>query len=87
MKIIISTKAVVCLVLLLASIPIAVAQNQPDNFTVKAVEFTPGQVWMTDQGITVTILAIEDVIPALIERSRPVSTRPGAASVPGRIGT
>ena len=26
----------------------------------KTVEYRPGQVWITDQGITVTILAIED---------------------------
>ena len=34
--------------------------SQSDNSSLKTVEYRPGQVWITDQGITVTILAIED---------------------------
>jgi hypothetical protein len=61
MKIIVSNSAVLRWVLLLASIPGAIAQGQSDNSNLKAVEYRSGQVWITDQGITVTILAIEDV--------------------------
>ena len=60
MKIIVSKMAVLCWVLLLASIPRTFAQSQSDNSSLKTVEYRPGQVWITDQGITVTILAIED---------------------------
>jgi hypothetical protein len=60
MKIIVCKMAVLCWVLLLASIPSAIAQSQSDNPSLKTVEYRPGQVWITDQGITVTILALED---------------------------
>jgi hypothetical protein len=61
MKIIVNRMAILCWVLLLASIPRAIAQSQSDNSGLKTVEYRPGQIWITDQGITVTILAIEDV--------------------------
>ena len=60
MKIIVCKMAVLCWVLLLASIPRAIAQSQSDNPSLKTVEYRPGQVWITDQGIAVTILAIEN---------------------------
>src|SRR2546425_2673694 len=61
MKIIVSKMAALCWVLLLASFPRAIAQSQSDNSSLKTVEYTPGQVWIADQDITVTILAIEDL--------------------------
>jgi hypothetical protein len=61
MKSIVSKVAVHCWVLLLASISRAIAQSQSDNSILKMVEYRPGQAWITDHSITVTILAIEDV--------------------------
>jgi hypothetical protein len=37
------------------------AQNQPDTTVQKTTDYKLGQVWTMGQGITVTILAIEDV--------------------------
>lgn len=48
-------------VLLLASLPRATAQTQQDNPNGKTADYRPGQVWITNQGVTVTILALEDV--------------------------
>jgi len=61
MKMIVSKMAALGLVLVLASLPKAMAQSQQDNSNPKTVEYQPGQLWVTDQGITVTILAIQDV--------------------------
>jgi len=61
MKIIVSKMVVLRWAFLLASIPGAIAQGQSDNSNLKTIEYRSGQVWITDQGITVTILAIEDV--------------------------
>lgn len=48
-------------VLLLASVPVAVTQNRVENAPPETVEYRSGQLWITDQGITVTVLGIEDV--------------------------
>jgi hypothetical protein len=61
MKMILSKMAVLSLVLLLASLPKAMAQSQQDNSNAKMADYRPGQVWVTYQGVTVTILALEDV--------------------------
>jgi len=53
--------AILSLILVLASFPKTIAQTQKDNSKPKAVEYRPGQLWVTDRGITVTILAVEDV--------------------------
>jgi hypothetical protein len=37
------------------------AQSQSDSSNPKTVDFQPGQVWTLDGGITVTVLAVEDV--------------------------
>jgi hypothetical protein len=55
-----SNMAVLGCVLLLASVPGATAQSQPDS-SPKTVEYKSGQVWTISQGITVKILAVEDV--------------------------
>ena len=60
MTIAVSKMAVLGCVLLLASVPGATAQSQPDSIP-KKVEYKSGQVWTISQGITVTILAVEDV--------------------------
>jgi hypothetical protein len=48
-------------VLLVASLPRVMAQSQSDGSRLRTVEYKPGQVWTMNRGITVTILAIEDV--------------------------
>ncbi len=60
MKIIANRMAVLG-VLFLASVPIATAQSRTDNSNLNSVEYRSGQLWTTGQGITVTVLAIEDV--------------------------
>jgi hypothetical protein len=47
--------------LLAASLPRLTAQAQTDSSNPETVDYTPGQVWAMNQGITITILAIEDV--------------------------
>jgi len=47
--------------LLAASLPRVTAQSQTDVSGLKAVDYKPGQVWTMSQGITVTVLAVEDV--------------------------
>jgi hypothetical protein len=49
------------LILVLASVPETIDQTQQDNSKPKAVEYGPGQLWVMDRGITVTILTVEDV--------------------------
>lgn len=44
-----------------ASLPSLTAQSQTDSSNPNVVAYRPGQVWAMDQGITVTIVAIEDV--------------------------
>jgi len=61
MKTIMVKMAAFSLVLVVASLPKAMAQSQRDNPKPKAAEYRPGQLWVMDRGITVTILAIEDV--------------------------
>lgn len=46
--------------LLVASLALR-AQSQPDGKNPKATDYRLGQVWTMERGITVTILAIEDV--------------------------
>ena len=48
------------ILLILASLPGVMAQSQSDGSNPK-VDYKPGQVWTMSQGITVMILAIEDV--------------------------
>jgi hypothetical protein len=48
-------------VLLLASVPVAVAQSRVENTPPETGEYGAGQLWIADQGITVTVLGIEDV--------------------------
>jgi len=57
----IANKMAVLGVLLLASVPTALAQSRTDNSNLNSVEYRAGQLWTTGQGITVTVLAIEDV--------------------------
>jgi hypothetical protein len=50
--------------LLLLIIPAACAQQktaQPANAAQQTVQFRPGQVWRTELGATITILAVEEV--------------------------
>lgn len=47
--------------LLLGSLPIVTAQTDTDGSNPNPVVYKPGQVWTMNQGITVTILAVEDV--------------------------
>ena len=49
------------MILVLASVPETIDQTQQDNSKPKAVEYGPGQLWVMDRGITVTILTVEDV--------------------------
>ena len=58
---IIANNMVVLGVLLLASVPTAMAQSRTDNSNLNSAEYRAGQLWTTGQGITVTVLAIEDV--------------------------
>jgi hypothetical protein len=58
---IIANNMVVFGVLLLASVPAAMAQSRTDSSNLSSVEYRAGQLWTTGQGITVTVLAIEDV--------------------------
>lgn len=51
----------IAVLLLAASLPRVTAQIQTDSSNPKAVDYKPGQVWKMNQGITITILAIEDV--------------------------
>jgi hypothetical protein len=44
-----------------ASLPSLTAQSQTDRSNASTVVYKPGQVWAMDQGIIITILAIEDV--------------------------
>lgn len=48
-------------VLLVASLPGIMAQSKSDGSNPKTADFKPGQVWTMNRGITVTVLAIEDV--------------------------
>jgi len=48
-------------VLLLATVPTAMAQSRTDNSDLNSVEYRAGQLWTTGQDMTVTVLAIEDV--------------------------
>ena len=61
MKMILSKVALLSLVLLLAGVPRAIAQSPQDNSDAKTADYQPGQVWATVQGVTITILALEDV--------------------------
>jgi hypothetical protein len=47
--------------LLATSLPRVTAQSQTDSSNAKTPDYKPGQVWTTNQGITVTILAIQEV--------------------------
>jgi hypothetical protein len=47
--------------LLVAGLSRGVAQSQSDGSNLKTVDYKTGQVWTMSQGITVMILAIEDV--------------------------
>jgi|SRR5580700_580423 hypothetical protein len=58
---IIANSMVVFGVLLLGSVPTAMAQSRTDSSTLNSVEYRAGQLWTNGQGITVTVLAIEDV--------------------------
>ena len=58
---IIANNMVVLGILLLASVPTAMAQSRTDNSNLNSAEYRAGQLWTTGQGITVTVLAIEDV--------------------------
>jgi|SRR5215469_1369512 len=49
------------LALLLATSPQLKAQSQPDGTIPKTIAYRLGQEWTMDQGVTVTILAIENV--------------------------
>jgi hypothetical protein len=51
---------IVGIVLLVASLPRVIAQSQGGIANPTLVSYKPGQVWTTDQGITATILAVED---------------------------
>jgi len=55
------TAALLGAVLLTGGLPRVMAQGRADNANLKTPGYKSGQVWMMDQGITVTILAIEDV--------------------------
>jgi hypothetical protein len=48
-------------VLFLASLPGVTAQSQSNDSHPKTVEYKPGQVWTINQGVAITILAVEDV--------------------------
>jgi hypothetical protein len=58
---IIGNKMAPLVVLLLASLQTGMAQSKTGNSNLHAVEYRAGQLWTTGQGITVTVLAIEDV--------------------------
>ena len=47
--------------LLAASVPRVTAQTKTESPNLKSVDYKPGQVWTMNQGITVTVLAVEDV--------------------------
>ena len=47
--------------LLAISLPRIAAQSKADSSNPKSVDYKPGQVWMLNQEISVTILAVEDV--------------------------
>ena len=51
----------VAALLLVACLSNVMAQNQTEGSKPELVQYAPGQVWTMDQGITVTVLAIEDV--------------------------
>jgi hypothetical protein len=53
-------KLAVLWALLLAAVPVGVAQTGTDNPNLSA-EYRSGQLWITGQGITVTVLAVEEV--------------------------
>jgi hypothetical protein len=57
----IANKMALLVVLLLASFPTGMAQSRTENSNLNSVEYRAGQLWTTGQGITVTVLAIEDV--------------------------
>ena len=57
----IAGKIAFLILILLLALPRAMAQSQGDNSTTKTVEYRPGQLWVTTQGITVTVLAIQDM--------------------------
>jgi hypothetical protein len=61
MNIIANNMAVLLGVLLLVGVPTAMAQSRTDNSNLNSVEYRAGQLWTTGQGITITVLAIEDV--------------------------
>src|SRR5579863_2314093 len=61
MKIFVTRTAMIFGCLLLAGIPISIAQNPSGDSTLKTVGYRLGQVWIADQGIIVTILAVDDV--------------------------
>jgi hypothetical protein len=56
-----SKTMILACVLLQASLPRTAAQDRPDNPNSKTMEYKSGQVWKTSRGVTVTILAVEDV--------------------------
>ena len=58
---IIANKRAILAVLLLAGISTAMAQSRTHNSNLNSVEYRAGQVWTTGRGITVTVLASEDV--------------------------
>src|SRR5689334_11627106 len=47
--------------LLAASVPKITGQTTTQNSNLKSLDYKPGQVWTMNQGITVTVLAVEDV--------------------------
>ncbi len=57
----VANKIALSAVLLLASFSTGMAQSRTENSNLNSVEYKTGQLWTTGQGITVTVLAIEDV--------------------------
>jgi hypothetical protein len=51
---------IVGMIFAVAGVPRVTAQSQSDNAASTSISYQPGQVWTVSQGITVTILAIED---------------------------
>lgn len=47
--------------LLTLSVPQVVSKTKADKSGLKSVEYKAGQLWILNQGITVTVLAVEDV--------------------------
>jgi len=57
----INVARLVGVLLLSASLPGVTAQTRTNGSHLQSVDYKPGQVWTMSQGITLTILAVEDV--------------------------